>query len=192
MAEREGFEPSNGCNPVNGFRDRRIRPLCHLSVNLYWPPIKGGFFILDDPGGPVGPREGGFCVSAQMAEREGFEPSMRLQTPYSLSRGAPSATRPPLRKLCRRRRFAGDVFILADPGGSIEPREGGIDCAPLALALRFAPGRFSRYAACASSSPTARFEPSMRLQTPYSLSRGAPSATRPPLRFNSNCTAGAF
>ena len=30
-----------------------------------------------------------------MAVREGFEPSMRLQTAYSLSRGAPSASRPP-------------------------------------------------------------------------------------------------
>lgn len=36
------------------------------------------------------PREGlGFVL----AETEGFEPSMRLYTPYSLSRGAPSATR---------------------------------------------------------------------------------------------------
>ena len=34
-----------------------------------------------------------------LAEREGFEPSMELLTPYSLSRGAPSATRPPLHKL---------------------------------------------------------------------------------------------
>lgn len=32
-----------------------------------------------------------------MAVREGFEPSMRLQTAYSLSRGAPSASRPPHR-----------------------------------------------------------------------------------------------
>ena len=32
-----------------------------------------------------------------MAVKEGFEPSMGLQTPYSLSRGAPSATRPPHR-----------------------------------------------------------------------------------------------
>ncbi len=32
-----------------------------------------------------------------MAVREGFEPSIRLQTVYSLSRGAPSATRPPHR-----------------------------------------------------------------------------------------------
>ena len=29
----------------------------------------------------------------ELAETEGFEPSMRLNTPYSLSRGAPSATR---------------------------------------------------------------------------------------------------
>ena len=33
-----------------------------------------------------------------LAEREGFEPSMRLYTPYSLSRGAPSATRSSLRE----------------------------------------------------------------------------------------------
>ena len=31
LAERGGFEPPNGRKPVNGFRDRRIRPLCHLS-----------------------------------------------------------------------------------------------------------------------------------------------------------------
>ena len=34
----------------------------------------------------------------KMAEREGFEPSMELLTPYSLSRGAPSAARPSLQK----------------------------------------------------------------------------------------------
>ena len=33
----------------------------------------------------------------RLAERKGFEPSMRFP-PYSLSRGAPSATRPPLRQ----------------------------------------------------------------------------------------------
>jgi hypothetical protein len=33
---------------------------------------------------------------AQETEREGFEPSMELVTPYSLSRRVPSATRPPL------------------------------------------------------------------------------------------------
>ncbi len=31
-----------------------------------------------------------------VADWEGFEPSKGLQTPYSLSRGAPSATRPPI------------------------------------------------------------------------------------------------
>ena len=38
--------------------------------------------------GPRGSVHAGF-----LAETEGFEPSMRLNTPYSLSRGAPSATR---------------------------------------------------------------------------------------------------
>lgn len=32
-----------------------------------------------------------------MAVREGFEPSIRYQAVYSLSRGAPSASRPPHR-----------------------------------------------------------------------------------------------
>ena len=32
-----------------------------------------------------------------LAEREGFEPSISLLSLYSLSRGAPSTTRPPLR-----------------------------------------------------------------------------------------------
>ena len=35
--------------------------------------------------------------SKRMAERKGFEPSRQLYTAYSLSRGAPSTTRPPLR-----------------------------------------------------------------------------------------------
>ena len=37
-------------------------------------------------------QEAGF-VRIVLAETEGFEPSMGLYTPYSLSRGAPSATR---------------------------------------------------------------------------------------------------
>ena len=36
-------------------------------------------------------------ASRNLAEREGFEPSIRLLTRYSLSRGAPSASRAPLR-----------------------------------------------------------------------------------------------
>ena len=39
-------------------------------------------------------------IGLNMAVKEGFEPSIRLQTVYSLSRGAPSASRPPHRKLC--------------------------------------------------------------------------------------------
>ena len=37
-----------------------------------------------------------------MVEGEGFEPSIELQTLYSLSRGAPSATRTPLRRIIQR------------------------------------------------------------------------------------------
>ncbi len=44
-----------------------------------------------------------------MAEKEGFEPSIGLQTLYSLSRGAPSASRPPLRCL-RRVYYANQKF----------------------------------------------------------------------------------
>ncbi len=32
MAERGGFEPPNPVSRINGFRDRRIQPLCHLSA----------------------------------------------------------------------------------------------------------------------------------------------------------------
>jgi hypothetical protein len=38
---------------------------------------------------------------AYLAEREGFEPSIRLLTLYSLSRGAPSAARASLRVFFR-------------------------------------------------------------------------------------------
>ncbi len=41
-----------------------------------------------------------------MVEREGFEPSIELQTLYSLSRGAPSATRTPLQRIT--------VFLLME------------------------------------------------------------------------------
>ena len=44
----------------------------------------------DEP--PAGPG------ATDVAEREGFEPSRGLETPYSLSRRAPSTTRPPLRR----------------------------------------------------------------------------------------------
>jgi hypothetical protein len=34
VAERGGFEPPVPRKQDNGFRDRRIRPLCHLSLNF--------------------------------------------------------------------------------------------------------------------------------------------------------------
>ncbi len=48
-----------------------------------------------------------------MAEREGFEPSMELLTPYSLSRGAPSATRPSLQICARRSNGPADHVAVA-------------------------------------------------------------------------------
>ena len=43
-------------------------------------------------------RTGRRLSRGQVAERKGFEPSRRLQTAYSLSRGAPSTARPPLQE----------------------------------------------------------------------------------------------
>ena len=55
QAEGEGFEPSIRLTTDNGFRDRRIRPLCH-------------------PSGAVPTAE---------AEKEGFEPSKEVITPLT-------------------------------------------------------------------------------------------------------------
>ena len=33
MAEREGFEPSEGDYPFSGLANRRLRPLSHLSIH---------------------------------------------------------------------------------------------------------------------------------------------------------------
>jgi hypothetical protein len=109
----------------------------------------------------------------ELAEREGFEPSIRLLTRYSLSRGAPSASRASLRNLtakqkCNNRRRqrlvdrSGYVRIIPDAHPSL--RSG-----PALRPSKIAPGDF--------------VEPSIRLLTRYSLSRGAPSASRAPLRF---------
>ncbi len=38
VAERVGFEPTNGGEPVTRFRVVRIRPLCHLSANFVLAP----------------------------------------------------------------------------------------------------------------------------------------------------------
>ena len=56
-AEGEGFEPSIRLTTDNGFRDRRIRPLCHPSVEL----VRA------------------LCG----AEKEGFEPSREEFTPLT-------------------------------------------------------------------------------------------------------------
>ena len=53
-AEGEGFEPSIRLTTDNGFRDRRIRPLCH-------------------PSGEV----------RSETEKEGFEPSREVITPLT-------------------------------------------------------------------------------------------------------------
>jgi hypothetical protein len=57
-AEGEGFEPSTGLTTRNGFRDRRIRPLCHPSGS----ELKAASFE---------------------AEKEGFEPSREEITPLT-------------------------------------------------------------------------------------------------------------
>jgi hypothetical protein len=55
-AEGEGFEPSIRLTTDNGFRDRRIRPLCHPS---------------------------GAVLGTAEAEKEGFEPSKEVITPLT-------------------------------------------------------------------------------------------------------------
>ncbi len=56
-AEGEGFEPSIRLTTDNGFRDRRIRPLCHPSDGL----VRA------------------LCGT----EKEGFEPSREVITPLT-------------------------------------------------------------------------------------------------------------
>ena len=70
---------------VNGFRDRPVRPLRHLSRFSLAASLRSG-------------AENVICRTAittlirQVAEREGFEPSVELPL-HTLSRRAPSATR---------------------------------------------------------------------------------------------------
>ena len=71
---RGDSNPRTGGYPVNGFRDRRIQPLCH-------PSAKGT--------APRGRRE-------YVAESWGFEPQKRLNTAYTISNRAPSTSRPAL------------------------------------------------------------------------------------------------
>ncbi len=119
-----------------------------------------------------------------MAVREGFEPSMRLQTTYSLSRGAPSASRPPHRIIHIQLIH---ISKLKEYGASWRIRTS--DRLVRSQVLYPAELR-THFVLCLVANPNkARmavregFEPSMRLQTAYSLSRGAPSASRPPHRL---------
>ena len=41
QTEGEGFEPSSDPEARNGFRDRRIRPLCHPSARRHSVPGRG-------------------------------------------------------------------------------------------------------------------------------------------------------
>jgi hypothetical protein len=88
-----------------------------------------------------------------MAERVGFEPTVPLQV-HTLSKRAPSTTRPSLRVQAQAPGNAGEVL----PHRAITP-------------LRVELGLAEREG----------FEPSIGINL-YTLSRGAPSATRPPLR----------
>ena len=51
-----------------------------------------------------------YGCTINMAAREGFEPSMQLLTAYSLSRGAPSASRPPHHQIATRQHSA--IYLL--------------------------------------------------------------------------------
>ena len=64
-AEGEGFEPSSDPKARNGFRDRRIRPLCHPSATLH-RTVR--------------------CSEERrgaLTEKEGFEPSMETFIPIT-------------------------------------------------------------------------------------------------------------
>ena len=90
-----------------------------------------------------------------LAEREGFEPSISVLRPYSLSRGAPSTTRPPLQNYYR---ATGRDGLAAGYSGS-----------PF--------GRLRRPKSLCDFVEPYIFPPRL-----YSLSRGAPSTTRPPIQ----------
>jgi hypothetical protein len=54
-------------------------------------------------------------VAGRLAEREGFEPSIEFLTLYSLSRGAPSASRAPLRYLKPEPLFVPEAYSARHP-----------------------------------------------------------------------------
>src|SRR5438067_1999297 len=102
-AEGEGFEPSSDLTARNGFRDRRIRPLCHPSVSTDYLDLvlRSGSSLgrrrpreqcsrhgLAAGAGPAArAARGGRLRRPQWAaaktEKEGFEPSMEVSTPIT-------------------------------------------------------------------------------------------------------------
>ncbi len=114
-----------------------------------------------------------------MAMREGFEPSIRLQTVYSLSRGAPSASRPPHHMFTFQKKYGASWRIRTSDrlvrSQVLYPAELRTRCRLLYKFLYILKHH--------NMAMREGFEPSIRLQTVYSLSRGAPSASRPPHRL---------
>ena len=67
LVEREGFEPPIPVSRYSGFQDRRIQPLCHLSVpTRYFKEKIFATFLLHSVS----------ASSRKLVERKGFEPSI--------------------------------------------------------------------------------------------------------------------
>ena len=76
-AEGERFELSSDLTARNGFRDRRIRPLCHPSAHAKRSRGHLGFLTREAI------READRRSGKQEAEKEGFEPSKEEISPLT-------------------------------------------------------------------------------------------------------------
>ena len=92
MAEREGLLAAFGGSPLSGPLGDFVA--CAFVGARYAPRIEP---LGSSIASPLRHKKKTPMGSLFVAEREGFEPSKGLLNPYSLSRGAPSAARPPLR-----------------------------------------------------------------------------------------------
>ena len=93
------LEPAIRDAPVVGARRRGARSTvarCPLPVARGGGEAESGSRRLAETASAAGGAESLGRRLVWLAEREGFEPSKGLNTPYSLSRRAPSTTRPPL------------------------------------------------------------------------------------------------